>query len=311
MRRILLSLALITTSIALPAAGAQAFTTGVSDQLASTFTNPLYAPLHLKVARYILPYDVMKSPADLHDAQQWIAAARAANQRVLVAFEHSYIHGKERHLPSVGEYTKDLKAFKKGFPQVREWSAWNEVNRCQRVALGTVVGQPTCHRPDLAAKYYMAARKVCPKCKIVALDVLDQNNVKPTVTYIKKFLRYARPFPKIWGLHNYSDTNRFSTTRTRAVLKATRKGQVWLTETGGIVKFGSNFPYDLNRAARALGCMFSLAKSNKRITRLYIYQFNGAPPELQFDAGLINPDNTSRPGYDVVAKRQAAPCRPA
>ena len=309
MRRILLSLALITAAVALPVAGTQAYSTGVSDQLASTFTNPLYAPLKLKVARYILPYDVMKSPADLNAARQWIAAAQGARQRILVAFEHSHIHGRERHLPSVGEYTKDLKAFRKAFPQVKEWSPWNEVNRCQRVALGTVVGQPTCHRPDLAAKYYMAARKACPKCKIVALDVLDQNNVKPTVAYIKKFLRYARPFPKIWGLHNYSDTNRFSSKRTRAVLKATRKGQVWLTETGGIVKFGSNFPYDLNRAARALGCMFTLAKQNSRIKRLYIYQFNGAPKGFSFDAGIINTDDTPRPSWTIVQQRKSRACR--
>jgi hypothetical protein len=307
MRR-LLALSILTAAlVAAPASSQASFTTGISDQIASTFSNSLYAPLSLKVARYILPYDVTSDPKELTRAQDWIFAATAAHQRILVSFEHSHLSGKERKLPSVPAYTRALKAFKSKFPKVKEWSPWNEVNRCQRNAQGTIVGQPTCHRPDLAAKYYMAARKVCVGCKIVALDVLDGPNVKPTIDFIKRFKRYAKPAPKIWGLHNYSDTNRFSSKRTKAVLKATGKGEVWLTETGGIVKFAS-FSYDEQRAARALGCMFTLAKSNSRIKRLYIYQFNGAPPHLDFDAGLISYQNEKRPGYDVVLRRKAGPC---
>ena len=310
MRRLLLLSSLLVAALAVPAIGMAAFKTGISDQRASSFGNPLFAPLNLAVARYITPYDVTKDPVELQRAKDWIAAATAAHQRILVSFEHSYRKGRERRKPSVAEYTRELKAFKRAFPKVKEWSAWNEVNRCQRVAGNTVVGQPICHRPDLAAKYYMAARKVCgPTCKIVALDILDQNNVTSAVAYIKKFKRTAKPAPKIWGVHNYSDTNRFSTKRTKALLKATGKGDVWLTETGGIVKFGNSFPYDEQRAARALGCMFTIAKSNKRIKRLYIYNFNAAAAHLDFDAGLINLDNTARPGWEVVRKRKASPCK--
>src|SRR5439155_26333838 len=46
-----------------------------------------------------------------------------------------------------------------------------------------------------------------------------------------------------------------------------------------IVQFGRSFPYNTHRAARALGCMFTLARQNSRIKRLYIYQFNGARSE--------------------------------
>ena len=84
---------------------------------------------------------------------------------------------------------------------------------------------------------------------------------------------------------------------------------MWLTETGGIVEFGSGFPYNQKRAAKAIGCMFTLTKISHRITRLYVYQFNGkAPHTTTFDAGLINPDDTPRPGYNVVKKRKAGPC---
>jgi hypothetical protein len=155
----------------------------------------------------------------------------------------------------------------------------------------------------------MAARSVFLGAKVTGLDVLDQNNVKPSVAYVKRFLRFAHPRPRYWGFHNYSDTNRFSTKRTDALLAATRSGQVWLTETGGIVQFGTNFPYNTRRAARAVGCMFTLAKRNHRISRLYVYQFNGAPRDFSFDAGIINTDGTARPSWTVVKNRTARACR--
>ena len=78
---------------------------------------------------------------------------------------------------------------------------------------------------------------------------------------------------------------------------------------GGIVKFGTSFPFDPKRAARALGCMFTIAKSNSRIKRLYIYNFAAAQPDSSFDSGLVNTDGTKRPGWDVVKARKAGPCR--
>jgi hypothetical protein len=309
MRR-LLPLALLITALAVPASS-QAFTVGVSDQQASTFTNPAFAGLKFRAARYITPYDVMGSPSDRAALEGWIMAARGAHQRILVSFEHSHLGAKAKRLPSVGELTRELKRFHKAFPFVRDISPWNEVNRCQfRLPDGSYQGQPTCRNPKRVAQYYMAARKVFRGDTIVGIDLLDQNNVKPSIKYLRTFLRYAKPTPKVIGLHNYSDTNRFSSQRTRAVLGAYPRGQVWLTETGGLVTLGTSFPYDLQRAKKALGCMFTLAKSNKRLTRLYIYQFNPAqnPQTDRFDAGLINPDGTQRPGYAVVKARKAGRC---
>jgi len=306
MRRLLIPIALLGALLALPATG-HALTTGVSDQQASTFTNPLFAPLKFKAARYIAPYDVMSSPEDLARATAWLDAARAARQRILVSFEHSRRAGRERRLPSVKEYTREIRKFRKRFPFVREISVWNEVNRCQTPS--SAAGQPTCGQERRLAQYYSAVRKVFPGRRIVALDVLDERNVSKTIRVIQKFMRYARPRPKILGFHNYSDTNRFSTSRTRRVL-ATFPGEVWLTETGGLVKLGTSFPYNEGRAARALGCMFSLARSNRRIKRLYVYQFNPAFKATdRFDAGLIGRDGKARPGYAVVQARKARACR--
>jgi hypothetical protein len=309
MRRLLFPLALLIAMLAVPATG-HAYTLGVSDQQASTFSNPLFDALKFRAARYITPYDVMSSPADLAAASAWIAGARAKNQRILIHFERSHRSGRTRRLPSVAEYKREITKFHAAFPDVKEIGVWNEVNRCQ--SSGRVAGQPTCRKEQRLASYFKAVRQVFnrPGTNIVALDVLDEQNVGRTVNTIRRFKRFAGSRATILGFHNYSDTNRFSTTRTRRVLGAWR-GKVWLTETGGIVKLGRAFRTSTSRAAKALGCMFTLGKSNSRIQRLYVYQFNPAHQATDdFDAGLINRDGTTRPGYRVVQRKQARSCRP-
>jgi Glycosyl hydrolase catalytic core len=316
MRRTLLPIAALIAALALPAS-AGAYTLGVSDQQASTFTSPLFAPLKFKVARYIAPYDVLESPQDKANWDAWYTGATAAHQKILISFEHSHrSNSRALKAPSVAAYTSELKKFKKAYPKVKDISPWNEVNRCHALRDGSVQGQPTkiCSLttgPKLTAQYYGAARKVFKGSTytIVGLDILDEQNVNKTIKYLKSFLRHASPDPKVIGFHNYSDTNRFSTTRTKRVLQ-TFRGKVWLTETGGIVKLGTSFPFNTTRAAKALGCMFSLAKSNSRISALFVYQYNSPPNPTTafFDAGLINPDGSKRPGYDVVKSRKARAC---
>jgi len=309
MRRLLIPIAALIAVLAVPA-GASAYTLGISDQQAATFTNPLFAPLKIKSARYITPYDVMDSPADKAQLDAWLSAARAAHQKILVSFEHSHRGSRAKNLPSVAAFTKELKKFKKAYPFVKRISPWNEVNRkIFDAGGGSFQGQPTWHNPKRVAQYYMAARKVFTGSTIVGIDLLDEKDVTPALRFLKSFLRYAKPTPKVIGFHNYSDTNRFSTTRTRKVLAAF-PGKVWLTETGGIVKLGTSFKPDEKRAARALGCMFTLAKTNSRISALFVYQLFSPddPATARFDAGLINPDGTPRPGYAVVKSRKARSC---
>ena len=93
---------------------------------------------------------------------------------------------------------------------------------------------------------------------------------------------------------------------------ATVPGEVWLTETNGIVKFGNSrqFRYSESRAARRTRWMFRLADrydttrrgTRSRITRLFVYQWFGAPRGARFDAGLVDPDGTPRAAYFVVRR---------
>jgi hypothetical protein len=41
---------------------------------------------------------------------------------------------------------------------------------------------------------------------------------------------------------------------------------------------------------------------------VYLFQFVGSAPLVRFDAGLLNPNNTKRPGYNIVLKRKASKC---
>jgi hypothetical protein len=255
-------------------------------------------------------------PFSLQAAARWIAAAEAQHQQVLVAFYHSEYTSTK--MPSTSVYQRDVQKFVKLFPRVRQYQAWNETNR------GTVIESVKGKRhvalvsptPTQSAGYYKALRAVCKGCTITGLDILDGQSIGPSLTYIAQFkhaLSHLKvPLPRLWGLHNYSDTNRFSSSRTRAVLAAV-PGELWLTETGGVVKFGGAFPNvkgsGLRRATKALSYMFHLAASNSRIKRLYIFQWSGSTGAARFDAGLTDPHYNPRPGYVTVCKQlHAAKC---
>jgi hypothetical protein len=286
------------------------FFTGIGDEQAQMFSDPDWQRLHTKIARYIAPYDAAVRPFSRSQAAAWIRAAEAQHQRVLVAFYHSEYKPDSLRMPSVATYQRDVQRFIKMFPHVHEYETYNEANR------GNIRGVLASPSPVLDAQYYRALRSVCHGCTVVGADVLDAQSIAPTLRYLAEFKHEVAllhtTMPSVWGLHNYSDTNRHSSSRTRAVLAAV-PGQVWLTETGGVVKFGGAFPNvhgsGLRRAASALSFMFSLAGTNPRIARLYIYDWTGGNSSTRFDAGLTDAHHIPRPGYVVVCRKlRAAGC---
>ena len=115
------------------------------------------------------------------------------------------------------------------------------------------------------------------------------------------------------SFHNYRDTNKRKGQvlgGTKRLLKAVR-GDIWLTETGGIVKFRLPnghllFPYSESRANTATKRMFALAKRYRsRIKRLYIYHWKQPAASNRFDAGLIGRDGKARPAYNTVLNQLA------
>jgi hypothetical protein len=278
-----------TTAESSPATGAPAApqrpVVGIGEQGAAMFMDKRFADLGIKHARLVVPYDATRRRIERDLATVWIAEARRTGTEPFITFGHSRETPKK--LPSVSEYRAAFASFRRMFPDVVVYAPWNEINHNS---------QPTVDAPRRAAQYYNAMKAQCPTCTVLAGDVLDQRGM---VRYLKTYQRHLEGEPAIWGLHNYADTNRFRSTGLRDML-ATVKGEVWLTETGGLVQFGSAFPRDEQRAARATAYALEQARDNERVGRIYLYNWTGADAKARFDAGLIAPDGTARPAYDVL-----------
>jgi hypothetical protein len=305
-KRILLPLLLVPLAIFAAPAASQAATIGFGDDHFQMFTNPYYRVLHVRIARYIVPYDAVNHRNDLNSVDAWITAARKAGVTPLLAFWHS--SRSPNSVPSTNTYKKAvgklIRLIGPGTPaNVREFQPYNEANRGTVSSPGVKFRSPSAKQ---AAAYYKALKSVCKGCTVVGLDVLDANKIGPTLTYIRQFKHYvgSRDMPKIWGLHNYSDTNRFSSSRTRAVASLV-PGQLWLTETGGIVSFGRAFPGGRRgeaRAKRAMSYMFRLSHIGK-VRRVYIFQWTIDRGRQRFDAAVTNTSGCPRPAYSVVSQK--------
>jgi hypothetical protein len=280
----------------------------ISEQSARVFSDPNWQSLKLKRVRYILPWDYAKHADQASEAAGFMNAANAAKQDVLVTFSarrgcftnNRYSRSSACKAPSAAAYRSAVRGFRKSFPFAKTFAPWNEVNH---------VSQPTYRKPTLAVRYYDALRAVCKGCKVMAADVLDSSDV---ASYLRGFLRASKGRGRIWGLHNYKDVNRRQSKGVTTVLR-TVPGEVWLTETGGIVNFGKDFPRSESRAASRTKYMFQLAARydsrrsglRSKLARIYVYRFYGEPAAARFDAGLVNEDGSLRPGYTQFKKYAA------
>ncbi|MBA2644757.1 MAG: hypothetical protein H0U80_04870, partial [Solirubrobacterales bacterium] len=259
----LVALMLVTLSVAGPARAEAAFTLGLSEQKLGMWQDARFAALGVRHVRLIVAYDlVLKNDFSRYDA--WMAAADARGMDVLIAFNHAT--NSNTRLPSVSQYRKAVRNVRARYPRVKAMSAWNEANH---------TSQPTHRNPRRAASYYNALREECRGCRIVAADVLDQTGMEK---WLSTFKRYARA-PKLWGLHNYGDANHFKPLKRTGTAKLLKlvKGEVWLTEAGGIVRFGRYYRGGRAgeaRAARATQQTFALARMSSRIKRVYLYHWD-------------------------------------
>jgi hypothetical protein len=287
---------LLAAFVAAPAAQAKP-RVGLSEQNPALFSQASWQKLKLKRVRYIVSWDYAKQGFERAEVAGFLDAAHAAGQDVLVEFNarrgcftgKRYKKTKACRAPSASAYKRAVRGFRKEFPFVKTFAPWNEVNH---------VSQPTYRKPGLAARYYKAMKSVCKRCTVMAADVLDSSDVK---TYLRGFQRATKGKGRIWGLHNYKDVNRRQSKGVKNVLSVV-KGKLWLTETGGIVHFGKDFPYSLKRAASRTKYMFKLARKYKRVKRIYVYRWFGEPRSARFDAGLVNSNGSARPAFKQFKK---------
>jgi polysaccharide biosynthesis protein PslG len=290
-RRLCLTL-LAFLVLAAPAA-AKVPVVGIGDQHPEMFSDPAFTALGVKHSRYLLAWDWYRSPRTVAATDWWMSAARSAGVQPLVAFTRNWRPSGQYKLPPLALYRKSFRTFRARYPDVTEFSAWNEANH---------TAQPTAKNPKAAARYFNAMRRDCPTCRIVAADVLDGVDA---VAWIKRFKRYA-PQARIWGLHNYKDAND-RTNSTRRFLKAVR-GEVWLTETGGILRLkphpgshGDGRTQTQPQQARAIARVFKIARASRRVTRVYFYEWK-KQPKNRWDSAFLNANGTLRPAYHALQR---------
>jgi hypothetical protein len=260
---------------------------GIADQKADMFSDPRFAELGIKRARIDLAYDVLLDPAQTAALDQWMADAQADGVRVLVTFDRSRRPGRKKFRPDTYSLVKQFKRLRARYPFVKEWVTWNEPNLSQSATR--------------TARQWLALRKACPSCTILAADLVDRPNLG---RWAKLFIKTVHRQPPIWGLHNYADANQYTPRATKALLKAV-KGKIWFTETGGVVRRnnGSNVKYkgqSLTHAAKAINYIFTkLVRLSPRIQRVYLFHWNGR--NSSWDSALISPNGGARPAFAVLA----------
>lgn len=308
--RLLLPLALLAGLVLAQPAQAK-YRVGIGEQNAAMFSQERWQDLKLKRVRFIVPWDWYKHEYERNAVANYMANARLHRQDVLVTFTASRgcYNGKRYRksrrgckAPSKRQYRSSFRRFDNRYKWVRTYSAWNEVNH---------VSQPTYRKPGLAVRYYDVLRKERKRrrFRVMAADVLDISNME---RYLRKFMRKAKGSPRLWGLHNYGDVNRKRTKYTVQMLD-TVPGEVWLTETGGQVRFAGvkKFrKYSEKRARNATKWMFKIANRydskrrglRSKITRLFVYKWFGEERGARFDAGLMDPDGSPRKAFSVFRK---------
>ena len=305
-RGVLLTTLVLSLVVVAPASAK--YRVGIGEQDPLVFDTKSWQSLKLKRMRYLVPWDYARHRGQRDEVNYFMGRARAAKQDVLVTFtarrgcysaRGRYSKKKVCRAPSTRKYRRAVRNFDRSFPWVRTYSAWNEINH---------KSQPTHKKPRRAAGYYNVLRKLARKGKfrVMAADMLDVRNM---VRYLSTFKRYAKGSPRLWGLHNYGDVNRRRSSYTKAMLRSV-PGEVWLTETGGIVKLKPSFRRSTKRAASRTKHMFRLVNRydskrrgmRSKITRLFVYTWFGELRRARFDAGLVNPDGSPRKSFRIFRK---------
>jgi hypothetical protein len=260
---------------------------GMGEQSPDMFEDPRFHATGIRHARLLVPYDLVKRGGwPLHSADVWLERARRDGIEPLVSFGHSMSKRHQFRLPSVREYSKRVREFRARYPWVREFSTWNEAN------LGSV--QPTGRHPRRTAVYYRALKRQCEGCTVIAVELLVTANWRMW-RWVRAFRNRAGRGRLIFGLHNYPDVTRLRTKATRLFLRRVKNADVWITETGGIVRH-RRFKYNEVRAARVIRHVFKLVSAIPRVKRLYLYHWR-YEGNVRWDSGLISEEGTERMGY--------------
>ncbi len=241
---------------------------GLSDQRAAAFgpsfdRRLLEGPLHIRVARLVLPYEAVLASTEKREAREkaekkleytqsealtmWLRKVQEVNaggehlQPYITLWSKGCLDRTACRAPPRKNYREAVRTLIKdhmkaaaGLPAVRLWGAWNEPD-----------GGKTSLRAAQAGELWRIAHSVMVKlrcnCTMVAGEFAEFG---PYVSNYKKFMVKHHLKPRVWGLHDYRDLVPGSSSepakyenrdaREFAKLTSTRLGKprIWLSEQG-------------------------------------------------------------------------------
>jgi hypothetical protein len=271
---------------------------GIADQQPSSFSDTRLTALSIRHARLSVAWDAMRYRWQRIEIDAWMRATKAAGMVALVTFGRS--RTRPFSLPPTAGYAREVRAFRRRYRHVREYSPWNEPNLARH---------PANSNPRRIASYYATLRSMCSNCRVLGADVLDTSSLE---RWMRAYLRAFAPGrqPRRWGLHNYVDANSRSSWGTRTMLRLA-PGEIWFNEVGAFVRRptpSSRTRTDRRalirvgkrRSAASMRHVFALARLSSRIKRVYVYHWK-ARRRVLWDSALLSPRGTPRPSFGVFA----------
>ncbi len=309
------------------ASPARAAITGIADENLEQWSAPTWSAFNatgVKQVRHIVPWDTAYNPNKkwaLDEAHAWVSNAEAHGLDILISFDHNYDGTVP---PSQETYGKAVWAFRKEFPQIGKYTAWNEPNHS--VTVNGVPANP--HSvpggASVAADYWTLLNSYChasglPPCTVIGGDFSDDANIGSYMAEYKARLASYGVSPSIWAAHPYStmasgEWARFS----EGFMPKTENKPVWVTEAGGMVcktnpvgLVGGSYPAaEANQAASVQRLHDLVNYYGSRIQRTYYYFLSaggggqvGCPNgkgEYEFDSALLGAGETPRPAFNVA-----------
>jgi hypothetical protein len=286
---VLLSLCLALSGLGTATAASARVAVGISDENTTFFYDSKFTKLHVRVARFGIPWNTMTRPSSVwrNRVKAWLDAAATDHVTPLITFT-----GDGNYVPSSGVYTAAIRKFVKKYPKVKNYTAWNEPDWVYR---------SLSRHPRLAASYYNDLVTSCGRgCTVAAGDVyLPASSLGP---WLRAYIKGLHHKPKAWAIHPYDDVRGHATAQIRTLEHYT-SGAIWLDEISGVETRGHwSFPdhQSVNAANRDERFLFSLPHRFHRITAIYHYLWQ-AYPKAPWDSGLIGTNGKPRPAYYTFA----------
>jgi hypothetical protein len=315
--------------------------TGFSDQSYAHWdaaADSVSDSLGIQQVRLVTPWDVALHPAPAGGcaptdgpcnayviARDFIAKAQAHGKQVLVSFDHTHVlpapvcaPGDAAPCPD-GNYRYAIDRFRSDFPDVTEFTAWNEPNHHPHDS--TLLNPANPSQAPTAAAYWNQLDAACQiasrtgkKCTVAAGDFLDGSDPAGLSSYTTRYQAALHRTPDVWAVHPYHSVDANDLAILPWVEGQTQGRPVWFTEVGAYDCLPDQPPFGLSyQAARASNLerlMQSVTQRGDRVDRVYYYFLaarDGSESCPAFDTGLIGASDTPRPALSILFPQLGAP----